>query len=51
LQTRDEDRAKGLTHALSDNFLAVELPGSFGANRMLGVVVDGLSASGLRAVA
>ena len=38
--------ARGTTEALSDNFLPVELEGSYAANRLLHVIVTGLTPEG-----
>ena len=35
LKANDADRARGVTPALSDNFLAIEIDGVFPANQML----------------
>ena len=49
LQTSEEDRAIGVTRALSDNFLSIELKASLPANRMLRAKITGATAGGLSA--
>ena len=40
LKASDEHRARGMTPALSDNFLHIEMDGNFSANQMLWAVVS-----------
>ena len=49
LQTATDDSASGLTRAISDNFLTVEIHAKLPANRMLQASVTGLTESGLSA--
>jgi threonylcarbamoyladenosine tRNA methylthiotransferase MtaB len=47
LHTRESEVQQGLTRALSDNFLAVELQGRFPANQALRVTISALRSEGL----
>ena len=47
LHTSNEDHVRGLTRALSDNFLSIELRGDLPANRLVQVYVIGTTEGGL----